>query len=133
MKKHLLILVLVIASAAKQSVNGQVIAAGSNHSLALCSSGDVNAWGENSTGQLGVGDTPDRYVPIAVSSLTGMAVVIGGWNESFSIRTDGTLWGWGTNTAGQLGIGTVTPGTTTPVQVSSLSGIIGAAAGRIHS
>ena len=35
------------------------VAAGANHSLALCAGGDVYAWGSNEHGQLGLGDDVD--------------------------------------------------------------------------
>ncbi|KAK3572681.1 hypothetical protein QTP86_004020 [Hemibagrus guttatus] len=45
------------------------ISAGGDHSFALSISGAVFGWGRNSTGQLGLGDTNDRHVPVCVKSL----------------------------------------------------------------
>jgi alpha-tubulin suppressor-like RCC1 family protein len=45
--------------------------AGQGHSLALCSDGSLAAWGGNSSGQLGIGETSTRsLVPVAVSTTT---------------------------------------------------------------
>ena len=43
------------------------IAAGYEHSLALCSEGTVAAWGYNNAGQLGDNTTANRFVPVAVN------------------------------------------------------------------
>ncbi|CAN5903682.1 hypothetical protein BH11VER1_BH11VER1_42150 [soil metagenome] len=54
------------------------VAAGSSHSLALCSDGTLAAWGYNSNGQLGNNSTTDSSVPVAVTAtgvLAGRAVV----------------------------------------------------------
>ena len=42
------------------------IAAGDNHSLAMDDAFNVYAWGLNSSGQLGLGDTKERYTPTQV-------------------------------------------------------------------
>ena len=46
--------------------------------------------------------------------------------HSLSLKSDGTVWAWGHNGSGQLGDGTETD-RSTPVQVSSLSGVIAVA------
>jgi alpha-tubulin suppressor-like RCC1 family protein len=50
----------------------------------------------------------------------------------YSLKNDGTVWACGDNYYGQLGDGTTTD-TNTPVQISSLSGIIAVSAGVVHS
>ncbi len=47
------------------------IAAGGGHSVALTADGNVYAWGDNRWGQLGVGDTDDRWSPTRVSHRPG--------------------------------------------------------------
>lgn len=54
------------------------VAAGTSHSLALCSDGAVAAWGDNGFGQLGSGTKTDSSVPMLVSQsgvLGGKTVV----------------------------------------------------------
>ena len=52
------------------------VAAGYQHSLALAASGDVWAWGDNLSGQLGDGTTTSRATPAVVAGmlpLSGLA------------------------------------------------------------
>ena len=85
------------------------VAAGENHSLALCTDGTVVAWGENNSGQLGDNSTTDRLLPVAVvtagTPLAGRTVVAiaAGAYHSLALCSDGTLVAWGQNNAGQLG------------------------------
>lgn len=87
------------------------VAAGFNHSLALCSDGTVAAWGFNSSGQLGNGSTSNSNVPVAVkttgTALAGKTVVAvsAGANHSLALCADGTVVAWGGNAYGQLGNG----------------------------
>jgi alpha-tubulin suppressor-like RCC1 family protein len=102
------------------------ISAGSDHSLALKSNGDVYAWGRNVDGQLGIGtsgagtnkNTPEKVLggTSGTANLTGVTAIAGGSNHSLALKSDGTLWAWGWNNVGQLGNGTTTEHNT-PVQV----------------
>ncbi|XP_028822113.1 probable E3 ubiquitin-protein ligase HERC1 [Denticeps clupeoides] len=47
------------------------IAVGAEHTLVLCTNGDVYAWGSNSEGQLGLGHTNHVREPVLVSILQG--------------------------------------------------------------
>jgi len=89
---------------------------GYGHTLALKSDGTVWAWGNNDRGQLGVGDTNNRSLPVQVSGLTNIVAIATGDQHSLALRSDGTVWAWGYNGYGQLGDGT-TFTRTTPVQV----------------
>ena len=84
------------------------IAAGGAHSLALCADGTLAAWGYNSNGQLGIGNTSIRVAPTLViqsSVLAGKRVtgVYCGSNHSLALCADGTVAAWGANDYGQLG------------------------------
>lgn len=71
--------------------------------------------------------------PAAVSGLSNVIAIAAGGGHNLALKSDGTVWAWGSNSAGQLGDGTTTNQPTTPVQVSSLTGITGIAAGEAHS
>ena len=79
------------------------IAAGDEHSLALCSDGTVVSWGNNEQGRLGNGFTAHSSVPVAVS-LQGATSIAAGAAHSLAILADGTLVAWGSNTFSRLGI-----------------------------
>jgi alpha-tubulin suppressor-like RCC1 family protein len=105
------------------------VAAGSSHSLALCSDGTVAAWGDNFYGQLGNNSTTRSMAPVLVSTSavlsakTVVAVTAGG-NHTLARCSDGTVATWGRNSSGQLGNDGTTH-STVPVAMSSSSLAIG--------
>jgi alpha-tubulin suppressor-like RCC1 family protein len=82
-----------------------VMGGGQHHTLALKTDGSLWAWGGNGDGQLGLGDTIDRYAPEQVGSDTDWIVLDAGFGHSLALKTDGSLWTWGGNSAGELGLG----------------------------
>jgi|GEM_PF-2187242 len=110
-----------------------MVAAGYGDTLVLKSDGTVAAWGDNSKGQLGNGDTHYRLSPEAVPEFTGVAALSAGREHSLALKSDGTVWAWGENYPnGQLGDGTLKP-QLKPVTVPELKGIAAIAAGGWHS
>ena len=103
------------------------IAAGEQHSLALCTDGTLATWGVNDDGQLGDGTLISRASPVAVTTsgiLSGKAVMriaAGSW-RSFALCADGTLAAWGNNSSGSLGTGNSTH-SVVPVDITH-SGIL---------
>ena len=98
------------------------VAAGGQHSLALCSDGTLAAWGDGSFGQIGDGGVLDRTAPVLVSTagaLSGKRVIAisAGANHSAALCSDGTVVCWGGNTNGELGDGSNTQ-RNVPVAVS---------------
>jgi alpha-tubulin suppressor-like RCC1 family protein len=99
------------------------------------------AWGSNGLGQLGDGTTTDAESPTAPSATANWKQISGGAIHTIALKDDGTVWAWGDNQEGQLGNGTTCDspttgancGSTTPVQVSGLSGVTQVAAGMYHS
>lgn len=105
------------------------VAAGMEHNLALCSDGTLVAWGANSYGQLGTGDTNAAYSPVAVTStgvLAGktIAAVSASTDNSMVLCSDGTLVMFGRGADGQLGIGTNTD-SSLPVAVDASGALAG--------
>jgi alpha-tubulin suppressor-like RCC1 family protein len=72
---------------------------------ALKTDGSIACWGRNAEGQLGLGDTDDRYAPTQVGTLTTwVAVSVGRFHSCFDAN-DGRVYCSGDNSAGQLGVG----------------------------
>lgn len=85
------------------------IAAGNDHSLALCDDGTLAAWGDNSDGQLGNGKTLHSRVPVLVDQSGVLAgrkavAITAGLYHSLALCDDGTIVGWGSNSEYQLGL-----------------------------
>jgi alpha-tubulin suppressor-like RCC1 family protein len=115
--------VAVVTSGVLSGKTVVAIAAGSFHSLALCSDGTLAAWGWNAFGQLGDNTTTDRLSPVAVTTsgvLSGKTIVSlkAGYAFNLALCSDGTLAAWGDNGSGQLG-DTTTTSRTTPVAVAT--------------
>ncbi|TRY65949.1 hypothetical protein DNTS_012353, partial [Danionella cerebrum] len=80
---------------------------GNQHCLALSRDGQLFVWGENSSGQLGLGKSePSSLTPQPLNSLCGipLAQISTGGDHSFALSFSGAVFGWGKNSAGQLGL-----------------------------
>ncbi len=84
---------------------------GDRHSCAILGDYTMWCWGQNSDGQLGLGNNTHQGSPIHIPvDVNGSAVVMtGGTGHSCAILNDGTLKCWGANDWGQLGVGNRTP------------------------
>lgn len=111
--------------------NVLAIAAGESQGFALTSNG-VYAWGD--------GTTTSRSLPVQVVGpggsgyLSGIMALASGDGFTLALRNDYTVWAWGDDSSGQLGATVTTtcsgiPCSTTPVQVTGLSGVDFIAAG----
>ncbi len=110
------------------------IAGGGSHSLALTSSGQVLAWGDNAQGELGNGTTTNSSIPVAVSLPSGTTVtaIAGGSYHSLALTSSGQVLAWGNNAQGELGNGTTTY-SSTPIAVSAFPAAVAIAGGGYHS
>ena len=80
-----------------------------DHTFILKNDGTLWSCGRNAEGQLGLGDTTDRYTFTEITTNTGdiKQVYCGGY-YTLILKNDGTLWGCGRNDYGQLGLGDTT-------------------------
>jgi alpha-tubulin suppressor-like RCC1 family protein len=115
------------------------IAVNGTHVCALLTTGNVQCWGDNSSGQLGDGNGGEGIYsnsPVTVSGLSGVTAITGGYAHSCALTGAGGVLCWGDGESGQLGDGSSGAGVyaTTPIQVSGLSsGIHAIAAGGYHT
>ena len=99
--------------------NWQSIASGFSHNLAIKNDGTLWAWGDNSKGECGTGNTNSPITtPTQIGTDTDWKTISGGNLYSVAIKTDGTLWAWGYNNTYQLGNG-LTADIYTPTQINT--------------
>ena len=110
----------------------RAVAGGYLHSLALRADGTVWAWGANFEGQLGTGSTADRITPVQVPGLKDVVAIAAGFSFSAVLKKDGSVWAWGYNGFGELGVGSQSTIIPSPVQVTTVTGLVGIAAGYDH-
>jgi len=104
-----------------------LVAIGASFACALSSTGVVKCWGENGTGQLGLGDTGDRgdgpgemgenLPPVELGSGRRATNLACGYQHCCALLDDGSLKCWGWNHDGQLGLGDTNPRGAGPAQM----------------
>ena len=82
---------------------------------AITENGELYAWGDNSNGQLGIGNTDNQTKPVKVTGITGkikQLITFQHYGKAFfdyfyvyAITEDGLLYAWGYNGEGLLGVG----------------------------
>jgi alpha-tubulin suppressor-like RCC1 family protein len=112
------------------------VTVGDEHACGIRVGNTLWCWGNNSAGQLGIGNTANQELPQQVGrpAVAGWASVSAGGFFGCAIRRAGTLWCWGNNDFGQLGIGSFTS-QDRPQQVitPAATGWTTVAAGALHA
>lgn len=93
------------------------LATGFGHVLALTEKGEVYAWGRNSQGQVGNGNTKKTQTPTKVPLANIVQIACGG-KFSLALDESGVLWGWGDNEHHTL-LPNTTENQTRPVQIDT--------------
>ena len=113
------------------------VAAGWDQSLAIGNDGNVYTWGDNSYGELGLGNIATPFTtPQRVVFPNGVKAVGAGQNFSLALGNHGNLYAWGYNGDGELGLGNTTTPITTPQRITFPAEVTGwdaVAAGGDHS
>ena len=96
------------------NVGGTVtqIALGQSHTCARLSDGSAKCWGINDDGELGYGDTTERWAPAstAINFTAGTAVQItAGDKDTCALLSNNTVECWGANAHGELGYNDIVP------------------------
>ena len=130
--------------------NVSSVAVGLSHTCALLTTGAVDCWGLNSSGQLGNNATTASSIPVPVfavgstssaSLLSGVTAIAAGANHNCALLATGNVDCWGGNSSGQIG-NNATAVAKTPTQVfavgstssaSLLSSVSAITAGSGHS
>lgn len=117
-----------------------IVAFNQNSSLFVDKTGGVWVWGENSKGQLGLGDSGTatrRSTPTVNPSVTNIVAAAVGFGHTLVLDKDGVVKAWGTNDVGQVGVvgdGTAADFQVTPVVVAGLpNDIVKILGGSAHS
>jgi alpha-tubulin suppressor-like RCC1 family protein len=114
-----------------------MVSAGGYHSCAIVHGGEVECWGEDSSGQCGPGRAANlsALTPTPVSLPSAAVAVSAGWYHSCAIDSAGAVECWGDNSSGQLGDGhSNNPAQPSPVGVTGLSsGVTAVSAGGGHT
>src|SRR5262245_50670472 len=76
---------------------------GDNFTLVVSDSGHVWSFGENASGELGLGHTTDAKTPTEIPGLSAVIAVAAGEHHSLALTSTGELYAWGKNQYGQVG------------------------------
>jgi len=99
------------------------IAVGDRLMLALGRDGTVWAWGENTAGQLGIGNKLPKTGVVKVIGLSNVVAIGAGGSHGLAVKADGSIYTWGNGASGQLGNSDSPINQLLPAQVRGLMGI----------
>ena len=103
----------------------KMVAAGSEHSVAIGKDGKVYLWGHNDSGLLGI--DPDSVIlntptPITSASWGTPVSVVAGYDNTVVIDDQGLVYAWGSNYHGELGNGEIAEVVDVPSRVLHTNG-----------
>ena len=102
--------------------NATQVTGGGDHTCALLSTGHIDCWGENGSGQLGNATKGEQSdTPVEVHGLSNATQVTGGGDHTCALLSSGHIDCWGENGSGQLGNGSESEESDTPVEVHGIS------------
>ena len=108
------------------------VSAGSSHTCALATTGDIYCWGSFDSGRLGDGTGFTGLGPVKVGGGLSFVAVSAGDAHTCAIAASGDAYCWGSNAQAQLGNGTVATASA-PILVSGGLKFTAIAAGNSHT
>ena len=81
---------------------------------------NLYGWGQNSNGELGLGNTTAYSSPKQLSSTSLWTSLVNQSAATLAVQQNGTLWSWGSGSSGALGLGNTTS-YSSPKQVGALT------------
>jgi alpha-tubulin suppressor-like RCC1 family protein len=105
-------------------------APGNGQTLVMLADGALYAWGSNSYGQLGTGNTVNEDFPVRFAAPAGVtyASLATGGATSYAVDTHGNVWAWGEGKHGELGNDTER-NSLRPVEIISAASMVSSTAG----
>jgi alpha-tubulin suppressor-like RCC1 family protein len=107
------------------------VSTGVSHSCALTVTGQVQCWGANDRGQVGVSGG-DVHSAVPVAGISNAVAIASGNKFNCALIAGGSVRCWGDNSSKQLGDGGTEAFSYTPAAVGGLANITAIAAGRDH-
>lgn len=107
------------------NINIVQLSCGTSHCFILSSQGDLYCWGNNTYGQLGLGDQIDRYSVNIVPRINNIPwkYISCGYKHTLAINNSGHLYACGDNFYGQLGTGSNNFQETSFVKIDGFVGV----------
>jgi len=102
------------------------IACGMWHTVAVASGGEIWAWGDGASGQLGTNKEVEELVPRRIESLKHVTIIAvsAGKAHTAALSCQGDVWTWGNGSDGQLGHGAAVLRSSKPLLVEHLQSVI---------
>ena len=99
-------------------MNFKSLAVGFNHICGIGTDSRAYCWGDNSSGELGIGTIDDRlHTPAAIVSSQNFTAVAAGYDFTCALTSAGAAICWGLNYLGSVGSGSVATLLPTPTNV----------------
>lgn len=116
-------LVVLISLLINFTVFSMPIAVGSKHGALIDGEGNVWVWGNNTAGQLGLGDFEDRLEPTQIPTLNNIVSIYAHGQTTFAIDKNGNVWAFGSNSDKVLGLENFNCNYPWPTKIEELSNI----------
>ena len=103
-------------------------------SMILMNNGQVYAFGDNSDGHLGLGDTKNINIPTLIKDLLVNIIQVSiGFSHTLALTHNGQVYAFGSNFYGQLGFKKDVSNAYIPTLIPNLNNIVKISAGKDHS